>query len=143
MTTTPALDRAIEAAGSQIKLCRYLGKPQSSIWTWYNTRGKGPSPDAVPALIAVTKGDCTAVDYRPDIYGWMQRLEEYLAPNVPQEAAIAGFDLLWHQTPEIEAVQVLMDRRGWSRKKARQAVDYLTDNDLHWLHNSADSEGVA
>ena len=132
MTTHEALQKAVEAAGNQISLCRYIGKSQSSVWTWFNTDGKGASADSVPSLVALTKGECTAPDFRPDLYEWLRPLETYMGANMPTDAAMAGIDLLWHQIPEREAINYLIEGRGWKRDRARAAVDYLLDNGMSW-----------
>ena len=137
--THEALDRAVSEAGSQIKLCRYIGKSQSSVWTWFNTNGKGASADAVPDLVALTKGECTAPDFRPDIYDWLRPLESYIQEDMPKDAAMAGIDLLWHQVPEREAINYLIESRAWKRDRARAAVDFLLDNGMSWQPTGDDA----
>lgn len=123
-----ALDLAVERAGSQIELCRMIDRPQSSFWTW--SKGRGPAPAVVPDLVAITRGEMTAERFRRDVYGWLSPITGFLGADIPDDARLAGIDLTWHQIEPREAVHWLMETRNWSRKRARDAVDFLTDNQL-------------
>ena len=124
--TKDALNVAITAAGSQINLCRKVNLPQSSFWTW--SKGRGPAPALVPELVSITEGQKTAEQFRRDVYGWLAPISAYLGMDMPDDARLAGIDLTWHQIEPTNAIQFLMASRDWSRYRARDAVDYLTDN---------------
>lgn len=122
-----ALEIAVESAGSQVALCRIIDRPQSSFWTW--SKGNGPAPAVIGQLVGITKGKCTADEFRRDIFGFLDPINSYLAGAMPDDARLAGIDLTWHQIEPREAVHFLMDVRQWSRKRAREAVDFLVDHD--------------
>lgn len=120
-----SLDYAIKAAGNQISLCRYLNVPQSSFWTWH--KGNGPSPAAVPQMVSLVSGERTADQFRRDVYGWLTPLNAYLDSDLPEAARLAGIDLTWHQVSDDDALEYLTKKRGWSRAKAKRALEALAD----------------
>lgn len=63
-----ALERAIEAAGSQAELARRIGKKQAHIWNWLNRDKCVPAEVAIP-IEQATEGKVTRHDLRPDIFG--------------------------------------------------------------------------
>lgn len=120
-----ALDYAIQAAGNQINLCRHLNVAQSSFWTWH--KGNGPSPAIVPKMVELVSGERTADEFRPDVYGWLAPMNNYLdgRNDMPDSARIAAIDLTWHQIDRNAALDYLTRQRGWSRAKAKRAIDHI------------------
>lgn len=122
-----ALDVAVDAAGSQAALCRRLNRPQSTYSTWI--AGNGPSPTCVGELVQITEGQCTAPMFREDVFGWLRGISTCLLDDMPDDARLAGIEQTWLQIPTRNLVRHLMENRGWSRKRARDACDFLADND--------------
>lgn len=120
--TKQALDLAVKAAGTQLELCRRINRPQSSFWTWQ--KGAGPTPAAVPELVAITGGDVTADRFRRDAFGWLAPINRYLRAQLPAETALAAIDLTWHQVSRDNAEAHLVGR-GWTVRRARKALRTL------------------
>jgi len=125
-----ALDHAIQSAGSQISLCRFLDVPQSSFWTWH--KGNGPSPAIVPKIVGLVSGERTADQFRRDVYGWLAPLNDYLNSHndLPESARLAGIDLTWHQIDQSAALDFLTRDRGWGKAKAKRAIVQLAGHQL-------------
>ena len=64
-----ALERAVEAAGSQNELARRIGVRQSTLWSWLR-RNESPVPAeyAIPIELAVD-AVVTRDELRPDLFG--------------------------------------------------------------------------
>lgn len=65
--TKAALKLAIEIAGGQSALGRYLGVRQSLVSYWLHSKGR-PPPEHVIDIEKATQSQVTRYDLRPDIY---------------------------------------------------------------------------
>ncbi|CNI78513.1 transcriptional regulator [Yersinia pekkanenii] len=62
----PAVERAIQIAGSQKSLAVAIGRPQSLISSWLNCKKK-VSAKSVPEIVDLTNGEVLAHELRPDL----------------------------------------------------------------------------
>lgn len=62
-----AIQKAVEACGSQSELARRIGKKQGHVWYWLHS-GRA-APDVCQAIERATDGVVTAAELRPDVFG--------------------------------------------------------------------------
>ena len=64
----PALQRAVDIAGSQAKLADLIGAKQQYIWHWLHKAKLGVPAEYVIPIEQATEGKVPRHELRPDIY---------------------------------------------------------------------------
>lgn len=115
MTEKP-LERAIQIAGSQVKLAAALGVRQGHVWKWLNTAREGVPAKYCPEIERLTRREVTCEELRPDIdWGYVRGSKKAEAVPVFAESDAAIPD---HAYPE----PVHDDRRAVERRDGDRRV---------------------
>jgi DNA-binding transcriptional regulator YdaS (Cro superfamily) len=68
MDTLSAIQKAVDAVGSQAALAKAIGVPPALVWQWLNSRRPVAAQHCIP-IEAATAGAVTRYDLRPDVFG--------------------------------------------------------------------------